>query len=58
MGGMYVKTRKGIQGIKPATTTTTRREFFKEILYKNIPIIAIQHSKMNFVDTFGDFSHC
>ena len=28
-----------------------------EILYKNIAIIAIQHSKMYFVDTFGDFSH-
>ena len=36
---------------------STRREFFREILYKNIAIIAIQHSKMYFVDTFGDFSH-
>ena len=36
----------------------TRREFLWEILYKNIAIIAIQHSKMYFVDTFGDFSHC
>ena len=35
----------------------TRREFLREILYKNIAIIAIQHSKMYFVDTFGDFSH-
>ena len=34
-----------------------RREFFTEILYKNIGIIAIQHSTMYFVDTFGDFSH-
>ena len=34
-----------------------RREFFMEILYNNIAIIAIQHSKINFVDTFGDFSH-
>ena len=31
-------------------TLRTRREFFKEILYKNIVIIAIQHSKMHFVD--------
>ena len=35
----------------------TRREFLREIFYKNIAIIAIQHSKMYFVDTFGDFSH-
>ena len=35
----------------------TRREFLREILYKNIAIIAIQHSKIYFVDTFGDFSH-
>ena len=34
-----------------------RREFLREILYKNIAIIAIQHSKIHFVDTFGDFSH-
>ena len=36
---------------------STRREFFREILYKNIAIIAIQHSKIYFVDTFDDFSH-
>ena len=36
---------------------TTRREFFREILYNNIAIIAIQHSTINFVDIFGDFSH-
>ena len=35
----------------------TRREFLREILYKNIAIIAIQRSKMDFVDTFGYFSH-
>ena len=35
----------------------TRREFFREILYNDIAIIAIQHSKIYFVDTFGDFSH-
>ena len=35
----------------------TRREFLREILYKNIAIIAIQHSNMYFVDTSGDFSH-
>ena len=34
-----------------------RREFLREILYINIAIIAIQHSKRYFVDTFGDFSH-
>ena len=37
--------------------TTARREFLREILYENIAIIAIQHSKMYFVDTFGYFSH-
>ena len=36
---------------------TTRREFLREILYKNIARIAILHSKMYFVDTSGDFSH-
>ena len=36
---------------------TTRREFLRKILYKNIAILAIQHSKMYFVNTFGDFSH-
>ena len=35
----------------------TQRELLWEILYKNIAIIAIQHSKMHFVDTFGDSSH-
>ena len=34
-----------------------RREFLRKIFYQNIAIIAIQHSKMHFVDTFGDFSH-
>ena len=34
-----------------------RKEFFREILFNNIAIIAIQHSKIYFVDTFGDFSH-
>ena len=37
--------------------SATRREFLREILYRNIAIIAIQHSKIYFVDTFGDFSH-
>ena len=37
--------------------TATRKEFLKKILYNNIAIIAIQHSKTYFVDTFGDFSH-
>ena len=35
----------------------TRREFLRKILYNNIAKIAIQHSKMYFVDTFGDFHH-
>ena len=35
----------------------TRREFLRQILHNNIAIIAIQHSKTYFVDTFGDFSH-
>ena len=39
------------------STSTTRREFLREILYKNKAIIAMQHSKMYFVDNFGDFSH-
>ena len=34
-----------------------RREFLREILDKNIAIIAIQHSKIYFVGTFGDFSY-
>ena len=29
----------------------------REILYNNIAIIDIQHSKTYFVDTFGDFSN-
>ena len=29
----------------------------REILYNNIAIIAVQHSKMYFVDTFDDFPH-
>ena len=32
-------------------------KILREILYKNIVIIAVQHSKMYFDDTFGDFSH-
>ena len=35
----------------------TRREFFREILYNNIAIVSIKHSKIYFVDTFGNFSH-
>ena len=35
------------------SSDTPRREFLREILDKNIAIIAIQH----FVDTSGDFSH-
>ena len=36
---------------------STQREFLREILYNNIAIIAIQHSKVHFLDTFGYFSH-
>ena len=43
--------------IKVSYGKCTRREFLREILYKNIAIIAIQHSKMDCVDNFGDFSH-
>ena len=35
----------------------TQREFLREIFYNNIAIISMQHSKLYFVDTFGDFSH-
>ena len=35
----------------------TGREFLREILYKNIAIIAIQNSKMYFIDIFGDFPY-
>ena len=40
-----------------AYLNSIRREFLREILYKNIAIIAIQHSNMYFVDTSGDFSY-
>ena len=43
--------------IRTLSVEPTRREFLREILYNNIAIIAIQHSKINFFDTFGDFSH-
>ena len=36
---------------------SARREFLREIFYKNIAIISIQHSNMYFVDTSGDFSY-
>ena len=36
---------------------TTWREFLREILYNNIAIITIQHSKLYFFNTFGDFSY-
>ena len=47
-----VKGGIGRHCIEPA-----RREFLREILYNNIAIIAIQHSKIYFVDVFGDFPH-
>ena len=31
--------------------------FEGNFFYKNIAIIVIQHSKIYFVNTFGDFSH-
>ena len=49
--------RSELQVHDEANVCTTRREFFREILYKNIAIIAIQHSKIYLVDTFGDSSH-
>ena len=55
-GTVCVVATQGITHIFFALATT-RREFLREILYKNIAIIAIQHSKMYFVDTFDDFSH-
>ena len=32
-----------------------RREFLREILHKNTAIMVIQHSKIYFADTFGNF---
>ena len=34
-----------------------RREFMREILYSNIAIIVIQHSKIYFVDNFVEFPY-
>ena len=42
-------------GCENGSIVATRREFFRKILYKNIAIVAIQHSKIYFVDNFGDF---
>ena len=42
---------------KTNTNQNARREFLRKILYSNIVIIAVQHSQIYFVDTFGDFSH-
>ena len=36
---------------------SARREFLRDILYNNIAIIAIHHSKIYFLDPFGNFSH-
>ena len=36
---------------------SSRLSIIIEILYNNIAIVAIQHSKTYFVDSFGDFSH-
>ena len=41
----------------PPIRIPARKKFLREILYKNIAIIAIQHSKMYFFDSFSDFSH-
>ena len=45
------------QPSKTVRPPRTRRKFLREILYKNIAIITIQHSKIYFVGTFGDFSN-
>ena len=52
-------TFEGVSGSKQNLVDVfyARRELLREILYKNIAIIAINHSKMYFVDTIGDFSH-
>ena len=38
---------------------TIFQQYYTERIFKknNIALIAIQHSKIYFVDTFGDFSH-
>ena len=44
-------------GMSVVISNHARSGFLREILYENIAIIAIQHSKLYFVDTFGDFCH-
>ena len=56
MGIFFSKMNNGIQN-RFSLLYYTRGEFLRKILYNNIAIIAIQHSKINFVDTFGDFFH-
>ena len=46
-----------VQVFRSFPVPCARREFLREILYKNITIIAIQYSKIYFLDTFGQFSH-
>ena len=56
---IFVTNRREIRSLCPVahcTPFSTRREFLREILYINIAIIAIQHNKIYFVNTFGDFS--
>ena len=57
--GLHLMQREQIEEnkITAMIRQDTRREFLREILYNNIVKIAIQHSKIYFVDTFGDFSH-
>ena len=57
MRPFWKKSKKLKNVVKKCYGPSTGREFFREILYNNVAIIAIQHSKMHFVDTFGDFSH-
>ena len=44
-----------VKNVQLQTNKATRREFLREILHNNIAIIAIQHNKIYFVDTFVRF---
>ena len=41
----FIQSKDRGKKIKPEITVITRREFLREILYKNRAIIAIQHGK-------------
>ena len=53
----YQMVKRNRKSLNSRNLDSARREFLREILYKNIAIIAIQNSKMYFFDTSGDFSH-